>query len=87
MYLKCPCFLLDHLICNSLVKKFIETTRKKWWYYLPNGFRFGMPTVSTNTGTLAQIDHDRISKKAKIEALQEKAEFQYRVELLQLRMK
>lgn len=69
-------------------KEFLETTRKKWWYYLPNiGFTFGMPTVNSNTGTLAQIDHDRQTKKAKLEALQAKAEFQYREELLQLRTK
>ncbi|WP_041341138.1 hypothetical protein [Runella slithyformis] len=69
-------------------KEFIETTKKKWWYYLPNvGFTFGMPTIGTNTGTLAQIDRDRQTKKAKLEALQAKAEFEYREELLQLRTK
>ncbi len=54
-------------------KEFIETTRKKWWYYLPNiGLVLGMPTVSSNTGIIAQIDRDRQTKKAKLEALQEK---------------
>ncbi len=51
-------------------KEFLETTKKKWWYYLPNvGITLGMPTISTNTGTLAQIDRDRQTKKAKLEAL------------------
>lgn len=67
-------------------KEYLETTKKKWWYYLPNvGITLGMPTISTNTGTIAQIDRDRQLKKAKLEALQAQAEFQFREELLKLR--
>lgn len=66
--------------------EFEETTKKKWWYYLPSvGIQFGLPSVQLNTGVLAQIDRDRQQKKTKVNGLYWQAESQFKDDLLKLR--
>jgi hypothetical protein len=62
-------------------QEFIITTRKKWWYYLPNiGYAFGGPSIHTNTGVLAQIDNDRAVLAARLVSLDSR----YQVEFVEM---
>lgn len=68
-------------------KEFTQINRKKWWYYLPSvGIQFGMPSVQFGTGTLAQIDRDKATSRAKLEAMEARARLEYNEALLQLRV-
>ncbi|RYC70012.1 hypothetical protein [Spirosoma sordidisoli] len=51
-------------------KEFTAVSRNKWWYYLPTaGYNLRSPLVHLNTGVLAQIDHDRVTRGARLESI------------------
>ncbi|MBO0950901.1 hypothetical protein [Fibrella forsythiae] len=59
-------------------KEFTITTRKKWWYYLPSpGWSFRSPSISLNTGVIAQIDRDKLTLAARLEALDARYQVEY----------
>lgn len=67
--------------------EFVVTNRKKWWYYLPSvGFAFGGPTVSANTGVLAQIDRDRNVMAAKLLSLDKRYQVEFVETLVRIRV-
>jgi len=64
----------------------MDRQKKKWWYYLPTvGLQFGLPSVQFNTQTLEQWDRDKALTKARLAAIDARAELTYNQELLQLR--
>ncbi|WP_143092558.1 hypothetical protein [Arsenicibacter rosenii] len=51
-------------------QEYIITTRKKWWYYLPSlGWALRGPSISANTGILAEIDYNRTVTSTRLESL------------------
>ncbi len=67
--------------------EFVVTNRKKWWYYLPSvGFAFGGPTVSANTGVLAQIDRDRNVMASKLLSLDKRYQVEFVETLVRIRV-
>lgn len=59
-------------------KEFTITTRKKWWYYLPSpGWSFRSPSIGLNTGVIAQIDRDKLTLTARLEALDARYQVEY----------
>lgn len=67
-------------------KEFVQTTRKKWWYYLPNvGYSFGFPSMNINTGILAQIDRDKQVMSARLVSLDAKYQVEFVEQLVKIR--
>lgn len=67
--------------------EYVVTNRKKWWYYLPSvGFAFRGPTVSTNTGVLAQIDRDRNIMAARLLSLDKRYQVEFVETLVRIRV-
>ena len=61
-------------------KEFVQTTRKKWWYYLPTiGYTLHAPSITANTGILAQIDYNRTQVCARLESM----DARYQVEFVE----
>ena len=67
-------------------KEFVQTTRKKWWYYLPTvGWSLRSPMIHANTGVLAEIDYQRTTTTARLESLDARYDVEYRETLGRIR--